>query len=42
MYFATFNGVSEGDHKDRYYADKHKSYPPDIDRLAGREYVFRV
>jgi hypothetical protein len=42
MYFATFNAASEGDHKDRYYADKHKSYPPDIDRLADRAYVFRV
>jgi 2-aminoethylphosphonate dioxygenase len=42
MYFATYNAASEGDHKDRYYADKHKSYPPDIDREKGRDYVFRV
>jgi hypothetical protein len=42
MYFATYNRLSEGDHLARYYADKHKSYPPDIDRVAGKEYVFRV
>jgi hypothetical protein len=24
------------------YADKHKNFPPDIDREAGKEYVFRV
>ena len=42
LYFATYNRLSEGDHMDRYYADKHKSYPPDIDRIAGKDYVFRV
>ncbi len=34
--------MSEGDHLPRYYADKRKSYPPDIEREPGREYVFRV
>jgi len=42
LYFATYNRVSDGDHMARYYADKHKSYPPDIDRVSGKEYVFRV
>jgi len=42
MYYATYNRLSEGDHMAAYYADKHKSYPPDIDREAGKEYVFRV
>lgn len=42
VYFATYNAASEGDHKSRYYADKHRSYPPDIDRVQDREYVFRV
>lgn len=42
LYFATYNRLSEGDHLERYYADKHKSFPPDIEREAGREYVFRV
>lgn len=42
IYFATYNPRSSGDHLEAYYADKYKSYPPDIDRQAGKEYVFRV
>jgi len=42
LYYATYNRRSAGDHMARYYADKHKNYPPDIDRQAGREYRFRV
>ncbi|MCB2101081.1 MAG: phytanoyl-CoA dioxygenase family protein [Rhodobacterales bacterium] len=42
IYFATYNKASEGDHMAAYYADKFKSYPPDICRQAGKEYVFRV
>lgn len=42
MYFATYNRLSEGYHLDRYYADKHKNFPPDIERVPGKEYVFRV
>jgi len=42
LYFATYNRASAGDHLQAYYADKHRSYPPDIEREAGKEYVFRV
>ncbi|MDP6604549.1 MAG: phytanoyl-CoA dioxygenase family protein, partial [Rhodospirillales bacterium] len=42
LYFATYNRRSEGDHLERYYADKLKSYPPDIDREPDTEYVYRV
>lgn len=42
IYFATSNRLSEGDHLKRYYADKHASFPPDIERVAGPEYVYRV
>jgi len=42
MYFATYNKMSEGDHLESYYADKRKSFPPDIEREAGQEYVYRV
>jgi 2-aminoethylphosphonate dioxygenase len=42
IYFATYNRLSEGDHLERYYADKHRSFPPDIEREAGKDYVFRV
>lgn len=42
LYYATYNRLSAGDHMARYYADKHKNYPPDIDRDPNQEYVFRV
>ena len=42
LYFATYNKLSEGDHLEQYYADKYKSFPPDIDRIPGKEYIFRV
>ncbi|MDA0652533.1 MAG: phytanoyl-CoA dioxygenase family protein, partial [Proteobacteria bacterium] len=42
MYFATYNRASEGDHLDRYYADKRKNFPPDIERDPNREYVYKV
>ncbi|MCC7017654.1 MAG: phytanoyl-CoA dioxygenase family protein [Rhodospirillales bacterium] len=42
LYYATYNKLSAGDHQAQYYADKRKSYPPDIEREPGKEYVFRV
>jgi len=42
LYFATYNPASQGDHLHKYYADKFKNFPPDIDRIPGKEYVFRV
>jgi len=36
------NGLDRCPSLARYYADKRKSYPPDIERQPGREYVFRV
>ncbi len=42
LYFATYNRLSEGDHSARYYADKRKSFPPDIEREPGKDYVYRV
>lgn len=40
--YVTYNRTSEGDHRLRYFADKRKSFPPDIEREAGKTYVFRV
>ncbi len=42
IYYATYNRLSDGNHMAHYYADKHKNYPPDIDRDPAKEYVFRV
>ena len=40
--YITYNAASQGDHRAQYYADKRKSYPPDIEREPGRTYVYRV
>lgn len=40
--YLTYNLASHGDCRARYYADKHASFPPDIEREAGKTYVFRV
>ena len=40
--YLTYNLASGGDHRDRYYADKRAAFPPDIERVGGQEYVFRV
>ncbi len=42
IYYATYNRASDGDHMAQYYADKHRNFPPDIDRDADKEYIFRV
>lgn len=40
--YYTYNLASEGDHLAQYYADKRASYPPDVERVPGREYRYRV
>ena len=40
--YITYNRASEGDHRARYYADKHASYPPDCEREPGKRYEYRV
>jgi 2-aminoethylphosphonate dioxygenase len=40
--YVTYNRASDGDHRVPYYADKRASFPPDIERLPGVEYRFRV
>jgi ectoine hydroxylase-related dioxygenase (phytanoyl-CoA dioxygenase family) len=40
--YVSYNRASEGDHRVAYYADKRKSFPPDIEREPGKSYVFRV
>lgn len=40
--YLTFNRLSDGDHREKYFVDKRKSYPPDNEREAGKKYVFRV
>ena len=40
--YVTYNRASAGDHRARYFADKRKSFPPDIEREPGKTYIFRV
>jgi ectoine hydroxylase-related dioxygenase (phytanoyl-CoA dioxygenase family) len=40
--YLTYNLAQHGDQRQRYYADKHAAFPPDIEREAGKSYVFRV
>lgn len=40
--YVTYNRSAEGDQRERYFADKRRSFPPDIEREPGKDYVFRV
>lgn len=40
--YVTYNRLSDGDHRDQYYADKRKSYPPDVERDPIKQYEYRV
>jgi 2-aminoethylphosphonate dioxygenase len=36
--YLTYNGKSQGDYRDAYYAHKRKVFPPDIERVPGKDY----
>lgn len=40
--YITYNKVSDGDHREQYYADKRRNYPPDIERDPDKDYAFKV
>jgi len=40
--YATYAIASEGDFRERYYADKRKTFPPDIERLPGEKYEYKI
>ena len=40
--YLTYNAAEHGDHRTQYYADKRKSFPPEIEREPGKDYRFRV
>jgi 2-aminoethylphosphonate dioxygenase len=40
--YVTYNRLAEGDHRERYFAEKRQNFPPDIEREPGKNYVFRV
>jgi hypothetical protein len=42
LLYLTYNLAAAGDHRAQYYAEKHASFPPDIERDGTKSYVFRV
>lgn len=40
--YVTYSRASEGDHRARYFAEKRRDFPPDIERDPGKSYVYRV
>lgn len=40
--YITYNLEAEGDFRQRYFADKRQSYPPDIERIAGVDYQYKI
>jgi 2-aminoethylphosphonate dioxygenase len=40
--YVTYALAAQGDHRARYFADKRRDFPPDIEREPGRVYTFRV
>jgi ectoine hydroxylase-related dioxygenase (phytanoyl-CoA dioxygenase family) len=40
--YVTYNRATDGDHRERYYADKRKSYPQDCERESGKVYTYKV
>ena len=40
--YLTYNRLADGDHRQRYFAEKRANFPPDVEREPGVEYKFRV
>jgi 2-aminoethylphosphonate dioxygenase len=40
--YVTYAQASDGDQRARYFADKRRDFPPDIEREPGQSYTFRV
>ena len=40
--YLTYNKLSDGNYRTKYYEDKYKNYPPDIDRNPDKKYNFKV
>ena len=40
--YVTYALAAHGDHRARYFADKRRDFPPDMEREPGRSYTFRV
>ena len=36
--YITYNGVSQGEYRDDYYTHKREVFPPEVERVAGKDY----
>jgi hypothetical protein len=41
-YYLTYNLAADGDYREQYFIDKRKGYPPDIERIPGKVYEYKV
>jgi len=42
LLYVTYNRISEGDFRTKYWADKRRNYPPDIERDPTKEYHYKI
>lgn len=42
LLYITYGRAKDGDHREHYFADKRKSFPPDIERDPNKDYAYRV
>ena len=40
--YITYAKAADGDNRERYFADKRRNYPPDIERQPGKSYEYKV
>lgn len=40
--YVTYGLAADGNSRERYFAEKRRNYPPDIEREPGREYSYKV
>lgn len=38
IYYLTYNALADGDFRKAYYADKREKFPPDAERIPGKDY----
>jgi len=38
VFYLTYNSVSDGDYREAYYKHKRESFPPEIERIPGKDY----
>jgi len=42
LLYLTYNAARDGDFRAQYFADKRANFPPEIERVPGKDYKFRV